>query len=136
MMDRPNRTYNDMLAVRTKFNRILQEIISGKNNHFYLDVNDVVVHPLHFTYNNRINARGKTVFWCEIDKNLELFDYHKIELLPQTNTADNRPVQRVQPKIIYEGTNATNNHPTPFARQSATFHYADSRGTTNFRRRK
>ena len=83
MMDRPDIAYNDMLAIRNKYNKILEEILASKKNHYIMDVGKDVVHPVHFMQNNNLNTRGKNAFWNVVDRNIELFDYHKIHLLPQ-----------------------------------------------------
>ena len=82
MMDRPNISYNDMLAVRIKYNSILEDILANKRNHYILDVSKEVVHPLNFMYNNQINASGRNDFWLAIDRQLELFDYDKTPFVP------------------------------------------------------
>ena len=81
-MDRPNLSYNDMLAVRVKYNKILENILAGKRNHYIMDMSNDVVHPWNFMYNNIINARGKDDMWHAVDHLIEEFDYRKENFLP------------------------------------------------------
>ena len=87
MMNRPNITYNDMLAVRGKYNAILEEVVSQKRNHYVLDINAHISHPLNFLAINKINARGKDDLWAAIDRNVEKFDYHRKSDIKLPDTA-------------------------------------------------
>ena len=100
MMDKPNMTYNDMMVVHGKYNRILEEILTQYQGHYILDYSKEVVHPVNFSQQNDINARGKEDMWNVIDRKLEIFDFNKDYLLPHTayfNTS-HIPVQRVKPE--------------------------------------
>ena len=83
MLDRPNKEFNDLLSVRDKYNSILEDLLSTRCNHYIMDVNEEVCHPLHYTFHNTLNDRGKNVFWEIIDCQIEEFDYHKAILRPQ-----------------------------------------------------
>ena len=71
MMNRPNTSYDNMLAVHGKYNRNLKELVAQRINHYYLDMTKQVV---------EYNGRGKDVFWMELDRILEEVDDHKVDL--------------------------------------------------------
>ena len=96
MLNRPNTSYDDMLAVRSKYNRNLEELVAQRKNHYYLDLRKQVVEYNNFTHSNAINARGKGVFWMELDRILEEVDYHKIDL--KENQGDSDQQQTAYPK--------------------------------------
>ena len=107
MMDRPNISYNDMLACRGKYNGILENLLANKQNHFILDISKEIVHPANFFRNKRINTRGKLALWKEIDKNLEDFDYRRKSAVRKPEPTDSHsqilqghaiPVQKSQAK--------------------------------------
>ena len=59
MMNRPGIHYSDLYAVRHKYNKNLKELLDQKTNHFLLDVNDTICHPMHYISSKYMNARGK-----------------------------------------------------------------------------
>ena len=82
MFDRPFP--GKFIAQCEKFNAVLEEILAGQNNHYILDVNDVMTRNCFDRYNN-ITNNGIITMWMEIDRQLQGFDEHKKEhqLIPQ-----------------------------------------------------
>ena len=67
MMDQPNGFYQT-LAARELYNKVLQEVLVEKNNHFIFDVTRAMNKPCNFTPSNEVNYDGKICYWLEIDK--------------------------------------------------------------------
>ena len=84
MMSRLNMTYNDLMAVRHKYNGILNDLLAQRKNHYILDYNKEVLHPINFLPNNQLNVTGKEDLWNVIDRKMEIFDFNKNTLLPKT----------------------------------------------------
>ena len=80
MINRSNK--QKILAVRNKFNRALKDLLADSRYHYILDLGKMVEDARNFTNNNLLNARGQGVFWLEIDRLIEHFDYHKEHLRP------------------------------------------------------
>ena len=100
MMNRPHISYNDMMSVCTKYNKILRDLLAIERNHYFLDFSNKMQQPANFLPSNRITARGKEMFWNELDLNIERFDCYKIKLHPDSNEDSNArraPVVRVIP---------------------------------------
>ena len=75
-----------MLAVRKRYNNVLEDILATRKHHYIMDVNEVMAKTDNFTSNNFINVRGKETFWREIDRQLELFDMQCLSLKPQARS--------------------------------------------------
>ena len=84
MPNRPNGQSN-LLAVRNKFNNILEDILSERKNHYIIDVNQALAQHSNFTSFNSLNDKGKEIFWLEVDRAIEKFDYNKKVLKPNAS---------------------------------------------------
>ena len=85
MINRSNK--QKIPAVRNKFNHALEDLLADRRYHYILDLGKMVEDARNFTYNNLLNARGQDVFWLEIDRLIEHFDYHKEHLRPMKQPA-------------------------------------------------
>ena len=99
MIDRINGR-SKALAMRNKYNLELEKALDGKEQHYILDVSAEMEEPGFFDQFNQLNDFGKTNYWIEIDKQLELFDKHRILLkpsvpMPPTTTDDTEDKRRV-----------------------------------------
>ena len=81
MLNRVNGT-SKMMKFRHKFNDALEQMLANRKCHYIMDVSEVLASPQNFTDRNLINARGKEVFWREVNKVIEDFDKQKISLRP------------------------------------------------------
>ena len=82
MLNRVNGR-SDFLALRSKFNDVLEEVLAQKDQHYIIDLVQVMADHSYFDMNNFINGEGAKRFWIEIDKTLENFDMKKTTLKPQ-----------------------------------------------------
>ena len=96
MLHRPNK-HSQLLAVHSKFNTILEELLVNRKNHYIIDVTKEVSHPINFSQNNNINERGMECFWEAIDRNIELFDYRKTELTPMMSKPQSKQAGVIKP---------------------------------------
>ena len=71
-----------ILALRKKFNAILEETLFGSRGMNIANLQLELRHE-HFDRSNYLMAEGRIYFWKNIDKLLEKFDLHKIELIPR-----------------------------------------------------
>ena len=87
-----NRTTNPSkeLAVRSKFNTTLENILASKRHHYIVDVTNAMYKSDYFSQNNRITARGKNRFWVEVDQAIEDFDFQKRSLRPVAEVGKNQ----------------------------------------------
>ena len=90
---------SNLLAVRNKFNGILENVLATHKNHYIMDVNSAVALRSNFSMSNVINDKGKEAFWTEVDRMIETLDYNKDKLLPKQGNPNNgnKPSQQVQP---------------------------------------
>ena len=69
------------LAIRTKFNRILENVLSEYTCHYIIDINNKMRDSAYFDEKGPTEAGAKR-FWIEVDEMLSLFDSHDISLKP------------------------------------------------------
>ena len=66
----------------SKFNTILEEILSSLSNNYIIDLDDVLTNSM-FDRNNNLSTTGRIAFWKELDNQLKLFDKQNITLKPK-----------------------------------------------------
>ena len=81
MMDCINGT-SKTLRLRKLFNSTLDTVLSKKVGYFVLDVEQAMADVAYFDNSNKLNDYGHTVFWTEIDKQIEKFKKRQISLKP------------------------------------------------------
>ena len=74
--------YSKMLAMRNKFNNIMESHLAGKVNHYVIDISDKLADRSYCDANNTLNGFGRQKYWQEIDRCIELFDKRRITLRP------------------------------------------------------
>ena len=73
-----NRTNpQKILAVRNKLNSVLDELLANRHYHYIMDINKATFEGRNFTHNNLLNVRGQRVYWQEVDRLIEEFDYNR-----------------------------------------------------------
>ena len=78
-----NRVYchDKALAIRNKFNRMLEDILADHTGHYILDINKQMSDPAYF-HGSTINMPGVVRYWSEIDNLIQQFHAHDISLRP------------------------------------------------------
>ena len=72
------------LAVRNKFNRALENALSGRRNHYIFDVNAKINQAAYFSPTTKeLTDDGASRFWLEIDHMVEEFEYDKEPFKPK-----------------------------------------------------
>ena len=69
------------LAVRGKFNSILEDILVDHSNHYIMEINAQLCDASFFA-NNTLNTNGAIRYWLEIDKLICMYEKHDISLMP------------------------------------------------------
>ena len=115
----------DQAEAARKFNTALDEVLAHQEDHYILDVNEVLIDISYFN-NEKLNGFGKVKFWREIDHQLELFDYKRISLLPSAlqkakNFEDSR--KNMEEKVCFNKTTRGNNYTNFRGRQSRRHGY-------------
>ena len=99
MMDKPNG-YDRGLALHHKFNKLLENILYSKRNHYIMDVNQKLQEPAFFTLENKLNADGRLHFWLEVDEQLKKFDQQRLSLDPREPAARDTAVLKKPQKHV------------------------------------
>ena len=106
MLNRVNAR-SDLLALRSKFNEVLEEVLYKKDQHYIIDIVTAMADSSFYDKNNYINGEGLKRFWIEIDKLIENFDTKRCSLKPvyhakhfDTKNNDKRKNQRLDHKWI------------------------------------
>ena len=73
---------NKKVAAAPKFNAVLADLVRDRKGHLFMDLHNKITSPLNFNKAGYLNQRGKEVYWQEIDRKLEEFDYNKTDLVP------------------------------------------------------
>ena len=94
-------------TLRTKFNKILNKA-AAKVNHYILVVRNCSNNPSNFQRNGLLSAKGKAIFWEEIDELLERFDAKQVGLHPKIN--ENKGPNRFQHKPGNSNSNLHNHN--------------------------
>ena len=82
MVQRPMQNSNWSNA-RSKFNKLLENALVDKHNHYILDVNQALsANPGFFSSYGKLSGSGKVKFWQELDLQLEEFNNRKRSLRP------------------------------------------------------
>ena len=76
-----------ILALRRKFNAILEETLSESRGMYFANIQKYVQH-MHFDRNNFLNPQGLSAYWRAVDRILEDFDKHKKKLIPKPVLSD------------------------------------------------
>ena len=63
--------HDKALAVRNKFNTILEDILADHYGHYIIDITKNLNAAAYFS-NNLLNEHGATCYWIEIDKIVKL----------------------------------------------------------------
>ena len=63
-------------------NVVMEEVLSGRKNHFWLKLSPFMADQANFTAGGELSAHGKVKFWHSIDKVVEEFDKYEISLRP------------------------------------------------------
>ena len=102
MMKRPknlNTKFDNLFAMRSKFNSILEErLLDGKaENHFIMSIE---VDLNQFNISGGLTSSGMTHFWEEVNLGIKRFDEDEITLRPhrkavqpEQSKEDNHPIQ-------------------------------------------
>ena len=88
----PDRSYTDVLGLRTKFNRTMENLLaeSTVSNCSHIMQLAYLSKSNHFTNLGELNFEGKRHFWKEIDYNFKKFDRGEIDLKPEYAPDTNR----------------------------------------------
>ena len=100
MIDRVNGR-SSLLALRSKYNEAMEDVLSNNKNHYVMDINAEIADTTYLDQFNQLNDYGKTQYWVEIDKQIELFEKRKITLKPSP-----------APEVIQDPEGRTNNSRT------------------------
>ena len=82
MLNRVNGR-SEFLALRWKFNDVLDEICSQREQHYDIDIVDIMADPAYYDANNFIYNDCLKRFWTEIDRMIEKFNMKRISLKPE-----------------------------------------------------
>ena len=87
--------------MHTRFNHILEELLSNKKQHYIIDLDSKINDVSLFTQFNELNDDGIVAFWQEIDDCIRLFDDHQLSLTPaqDPSRSDNRNNSAVQQRV-------------------------------------
>ena len=81
---------NQALALRGRFNAVLEErLANGPNN---LHLMSITVQNTDFDLSGYLTSSEKKTFWQEVDRGLMKFDTYEIKLLPRGNQIQNAKV--------------------------------------------
>ena len=69
------------LAIRAKFNRILEDTLADYKGHYIADLNRVMADPAYF-HGSVVNKPGAMCFWSEINNLVYKVDMHGNSLRP------------------------------------------------------
>ena len=61
-------------------NTMLEEILSTRCNHFWMNLDSFLADPVYFALNGQLTGNGKVKYWRSVDKILEGFDKYEISL--------------------------------------------------------
>ena len=95
MINRSNGT-SDILKCVNTYNRIVNETLAEKQQHFVMDINDKLSDGQYYDQFNRLNSYGEMRFWREVDHQIELFDKEQITLKPKRRQTSNITNQEEQ----------------------------------------
>ena len=72
-----------MVKVRAKFNKLLENALVDKANHYIIDINQALsANQNYFAVHRQLSGSGKVKFWRELDTQIEQFDTRKRSLRP------------------------------------------------------
>ena len=75
----------DVLCLRQKYNDVLENILSTKDDHLIMNVTDAMRDDNLMSSNGYLNGSGKVCFWNEVDKQIEAYEKRRISLRPATD---------------------------------------------------
>ena len=79
------------LALKGKFNRILEDRLADEQSHYIMDVNMAVNDGQFFTPLNELNGDGRVRYWEEFIEQIKLFDFKQLTLKPLRKDTATRP---------------------------------------------
>ena len=74
--------YSKTLANRKVFNEVLANLVRNKTEHYLIDIDDEMADRSLLDSANRLNGYGRVHYFAEIDRKIEQFDKHRINLKP------------------------------------------------------
>ena len=73
--------HDHALAIRHKFNTVLENVLTEFQNHYIIDINRDMADSA-FYINEIVTKPGATQYWIEIDNLIKQYDAHNVSLKP------------------------------------------------------
>ena len=111
MIERVGGEFERALTVRYRFNTVLEDQLAGRKNHFIIDIGKVIADSSYYTVRNSLNGNGAALFWSQLDRNIEIFDYDREEFIPKHQVSLNpNTYHKAQKKKKQKNRNQTRPH--------------------------